>query len=88
MRQSDWCALCQDMNTSYRRLYIFTGCQLRLLCSVSSAFMDMPSLLTDLLSSLQSPTLQGDGQKNLSFCSPENKSVKKQYIHATCVKRC
>ena len=44
-RQSDWCAHCQDMNTSHRPLYVFTGCRLslesisRLLCSVSSAFM-------------------------------------------------
>ena len=44
-RQSDWWAHCQDMNTSNRPLYVFTGCRLslesisRLLCSVSSAFM-------------------------------------------------
>ena len=44
-RQSDWCAHCQDMNTSHRHLYVFTGCRLRLesisrlLCSVSSALM-------------------------------------------------
>ena len=45
-RQSDWCAYCQDMNTSHRHLYVFTSCRLslesisRLLCSVSSTFMD------------------------------------------------
>ena len=45
-RQSDWCAHCQDMNTSHRHLYVFTSCRLslesisRLLCSVSSTFMD------------------------------------------------
>ena len=36
-RQSDWCAHCQDMNTSHRHLYVFTGCRLSL---ESSAFMD------------------------------------------------
>ena len=47
-RQSDWWAHCQVMNTSHRGLYIFTGCRLsvesisRLLCSVSTAFMDTP----------------------------------------------
>ena len=50
-RQSDWCAHCQDMNTSHRPLYVFTGCRLslesisRLLCSVSSAFMDTPPII-------------------------------------------
>ena len=50
-RQSDWCAHCQDMNTSHRHLYVFTGCRLslesisRLLCSVSSAFMDTPPVI-------------------------------------------
>ena len=45
-RQSDWCAYCQDMNTSHRHLYVFTSCRLslesisRLLCSVSRTFMD------------------------------------------------
>ena len=29
-RQSDWCAHCQDMNTSHRHLYVFTGCRLNL----------------------------------------------------------
>ena len=44
------CSLhCQDMNTSHRHLYVFTGCRLslesisRLLCSVSSAFMGQVS---------------------------------------------
>ena len=29
-RQSDWCDHCQDMNTSHRHLYVFTGCRLSL----------------------------------------------------------
>ena len=50
-RQSDWCAHCQDTNTSHRYLYVFTGCRLslesisRLLCSVSSEFMDTPPII-------------------------------------------
>ena len=49
-RQSDWCAHCQDMNTSRRQLYVFTGCRLilesisKFPCSVSSAFMDTPPI--------------------------------------------
>ena len=51
-RQSYWCAHCQDMNTSHRHLYVSTGCRLslesisRLLCSVSSAFMDTPPIIS------------------------------------------
>ena len=50
-RQTDWCAHCQDINTSHRHLYGLTGCRLsfesisRLLCSVSSAFMDTPPVI-------------------------------------------
>ena len=50
-RQTDWCAHCQDINTSHRHLYVLTGCRLsfesisRLLCSVSSAFMDTPPII-------------------------------------------
>ena len=50
-RQTDWCAHCQDINTSHRHLYVLTGCRLsfesisRLLCSVSSAFMDTPPVI-------------------------------------------
>ena len=50
-RQSNWFAHCQDMRTSHRHLYVFTGCRLslesisRLLCSVSSAFMDTPPII-------------------------------------------
>ena len=50
-RQSYWFAHCQDMRTSHRHLYVFTGCRLslesisRLLCSVSSAFMDTPPII-------------------------------------------
>ena len=49
-RQSDWCAHCQDMNTSHHHLYVFTGGRLSLesisilLCSVSSAFTVKPQL--------------------------------------------
>jgi len=55
-RHSDWCTHCQDMNTSHRHLYVFTGCRLslesisRLLCSVSSAFMDTPPIIQKALS--------------------------------------
>ena len=44
-------AHCQDMNTSHRHLYVFTGCRLslesisRLLCSLSSAFVDTPPIV-------------------------------------------
>ena len=50
-RQTDWCAHCQDINTSHRHLYGLIGCRLsfesisRLLCSVSSAFMDTPPVI-------------------------------------------
>ena len=50
-RQTDCCAHCQEINTSHRHLYVLTGCRLsfesisRLLCSVSSAFMDTPPII-------------------------------------------
>ena len=50
-RQSDWCAHCQNTNKSHCHLYVFTGCRLslesisRLLCSVSSVFMDTPPII-------------------------------------------
>lgn len=50
-RQTDWCAHCQDINTSHRHLYVLTGCRLsfesisRLLWSVSSAFIDTPPVI-------------------------------------------